>query len=329
MGVGICTIAGMGTERADGGRVRVWAACRPVPVDAILGPLRRGSGDPAYRVEAGRIWRATRTPDGPVTLSLPTRAGDGEVTATAWGAGTSWALDRLPRMLGADDVVASLPPLHPAVVDAARRHPELRIGATGLVFEALLAAVLEQKVTGREAWYAWRRLLREHGEPAPGPGAALGMYVPPAADVVRRIPSWTWRRLSVDHARSRAITVAAQRADALERTLDAVPDDAERALRSLPGIGVWTAAEVRQRAHGDADAVSFGDYHLPGRVGRALLGRPVDDAELAELLEPYRPHRYRVQRLVELTGAMPARRHPRMAPRRHLPTPRPTSRAPR
>ena len=77
-------------------------------------------------------------------------------------------------------------------------------------------------------------------------------------------------------------------------------------MRSLPGIGVWTSAEVRFRAHGDADAVSFGDYHIAKNVGWALTGQEVDDDGLAELLEPYRPHRYRVQRLVELGGAQPS-----------------------
>jgi hypothetical protein len=37
------------------------------------------------------------------------------------------------------------------------------------------------------------------------------------------------------------------------------------------------------------------------------------------LVEPYRPHRYRVQRLLELAGVAAPRRGPRMPPRRHLP----------
>jgi len=112
---------------------------------------------------------------------------------------------------------------------------------------------------------------------------------------------------------------AAQVADALERTLDLSGAEAERRLRTLPGVGVWTAAEVRQRAHGDADAVSFGDYHVAKDIGWALQGAEVDDAGLVELLEAYRPHRYRVQRLVELAGLRRPRHGPRMPPRRHLP----------
>lgn len=293
---------------------------RPVPVELILAPLRRGSGDPAFRMDGDRLWRAMRTPEGCATLALPRRADDGVVRARAWGPGSEWALDRLPQMLGADDDPAGFVPLHSALVDPARRHQHLRVGATGIVFEALVPAILEQKVTGHEAWYSWRRLVREHGDPAPGPVDALALWVPPGPEAVRRIPSWTWRQLSVDLARSRAIVQAAGRSDALERTLDTASADADRALRSLPGIGEWTSAEIRQRAHGDSDAVSFGDFHLSKRLGGVLCGEPIDDAEMARLLEPYRPNRYRVQRLVELTGAMPARRHPRPPPRRHLPT---------
>jgi len=87
----------------------------------------------------------------------------------------------------------------------------------------------------------------------------------------------------------------------------------------VPGVGVWTAAETAQRALGDADAVSFGDYHVARNIGWALTGEELDDDGLAELLEPYRGHRYRVQRLLELAGAMRPRRGPRMPPRRHLP----------
>jgi 3-methyladenine DNA glycosylase/8-oxoguanine DNA glycosylase len=133
------------------------------------------------------------------------------------------------------------------------------------------------------------------------------------------IPSWEWLRLGIDPARSRAAVTAARVAASLERTVGLPADEVDRRLQSLPGVGVWTSAEVRFRAHGDADAVSFGDYHIAKNVGWALTGQEVDDDGLAELLAPYRPHRYRVQRLVELGGLSRPRHGPRMAPRRHLP----------
>ena len=80
----------------------------------------------------------------------------------------------------------------------------------------------------------------------------------------------------------------------------------------MPGVGVWTAAETAQRAFGDSDALSIGDYHLAKVIGWSLLGHPIDDAEMVELLQPMRPHRYRAVRLLEVSGLA---RNPRFGPR--------------
>jgi 3-methyladenine DNA glycosylase/8-oxoguanine DNA glycosylase len=222
-------------------------------------------------------------------------------------------------MLGAADDPAGFDPAQPLLRRAWRRYHHLRTPSTGLVFESLVASIIEQKVTGREARTGWHNLLRRYGDPAPGPGEARGLRMLPQPEVIAAIPSWEWLFMHIDPARSRTVIRAARVADALERTVGLSPDEVDHRLRSLPGVGSWTSAEVRQRAHGDSDAVSFGDYHLATMVGHTLTGEPVDDAEMASLLEPYRPHRHRVQRLVELVGPSPARRGPRMAPRTHLP----------
>jgi 3-methyladenine DNA glycosylase/8-oxoguanine DNA glycosylase len=285
-----------------------------------LSILRKGNGDPTYRVDAdGTIWRGIRTPEGTATLRLQARPGAGEVQATAWGAGGRWALDSVPAMLGADDDVTGFEPRHPVLAEAHRRIPHWRVCRTGLVMEALVPAIIEQKVTGQEALGSFRVLVHRFGERAPGAGAERGLWVQPSAATVRMIPSWDWLRMHVDPARSRAVVRAARLAPSIERTVGLPAAEVDRRLRSVPGIGVWTSAEVRFRAHGDADAVSFGDYHVAKDVGWALTGSEVDDDGMAQLLEPYRPHRYRVQRLIELAGLRRPRHGPRMAPRRHLP----------
>jgi 3-methyladenine DNA glycosylase/8-oxoguanine DNA glycosylase len=130
--------------------------------------------------------------------------------------------------------------------------------------------------------------------------------------VWRRIPSWEFHRANVDPGRARTIVGAAQRAAALERLSARAPAAARDALMSLPGVGVWTAAEVAQRAFGDADALSIGDYHVSKMIGWTLLGHPVDDDEMVQLLEPMRPHRHRVVRLLYASGLA---REPRRGPR--------------
>jgi 3-methyladenine DNA glycosylase/8-oxoguanine DNA glycosylase len=287
-------------------------------VGSVLGVHRRGGGDPTYRVLSDRTHaRGIRTPQGVATLAVAVDPGSAEVHARAWGPGADWALDRLPRMLGADDNPEGFEPPAP-LAEVWRRHRHWRLGATDLVMESLVPTIIEQKVTGQEAFAAFRRLVRRYGERAPGP-STFDLWVQPDPATLRGIPSWEWLRLPVDGGRSRPLLMAARVATSLERAGGMSHEEFDRRLRSLPGIGVWTSAEVRSTALGDADAVSFGDYHVAKDVGWALVGEAVDDDRLAELLEPYRPHRHRVQRLVELAGLGRPRRAPRMAPRTHLP----------
>ncbi|UNX53714.1 DNA-3-methyladenine glycosylase 2 family protein [Georgenia sp. TF02-10] len=299
---------------------RTWRPGWPCPVGQVLAVLRHGPADPTFRRDPdGTHWRGVRTPAGTATLRLSVRPHDGEVDAAAWGAGAQWVLDAVPAMLGAADDPDGFPAdRHPVVAELHRRFPHWRQPRTGLVLESLVPAVIEQKVTGAEAFAGFRRLVHRFGERAPGPGADRGLWVQPAPATLARIPSWEWLRLPVDPARARTVVAAARLAPSLERTL-ARPGQADRALRTVPGIGPWTSAEVRARAHGDADAVSFGDYNIPKDIGWALTGRRLDDAGLAELLEPFRPHRYRVQRLVQLAGIHHPRRGHRMPRRTHLP----------
>lgn len=298
-------------------RRRHWRPGRPVPVRRIVGQQRRGGGDPTQRVVGETIWRGVRTPDGPASLALLPEP-DG-VQAHAWGNGADWALEQLPELLGDADDWTGFEPRHPILVEARRRHPDLRLGRSGLVFEALMPSIIEQKVTGQEAFAGYAALVRRYGEPAPGPGADRGLWVAPSPATVAAVPSWVWLELHIDPARSAALVRAAARGDAWQRFADRPPGELDRALRSIRGIGVWTSAEVRARALGDPDAVSFGDYHVAREVGWALAGEEFDDRRMAEFLEPWRPHRGRVPFLVGVAGPRRPRRGPRMAPRAHLP----------
>jgi 3-methyladenine DNA glycosylase/8-oxoguanine DNA glycosylase len=288
-------------------------------VNAIIGGLRRGAGDPTYRRDPdGTIWRGIRTPQGASTLRLTLVAGS-VVQGWAWGLGSEWVLGSLPAMLGDGDDETGFVAHHPKVTEAARQFTGWRMPRTGLVLESMIPSIIEQKVSGKEAFGSYRTLVHRYGERAPGEGAARGLWVAPIASGWARIPSWEWLRAGVDGARSATAVRAAGAAGRLEQCTTLSNDDAHRRLRAVPGVGTWTSAEVRQTALGDPDAVSFGDYHVAKDIGWALTGSEVDDEGLAELLEPYAGHRYRVQRLLELAGARRPRRGPRMPTRTHLP----------
>jgi 3-methyladenine DNA glycosylase/8-oxoguanine DNA glycosylase len=254
-----------------------------------------------------------------VTLRLVDHPSLGEVEAQAWGEGAEWMLDRLPALLGEDDDDGGFVAHHDVVAEARRRFDGWRVPASGLVVQALIPTIIEQRVTGEEAFAAYRMLVRNNGTPAPGIGADLRLVVPPEPRTWALIPSWEWLRAGVDGARSRPAVTVATRAGRLEETVGMPWLEARRRIESLPGVGRWSSAEVAQRALGDHDAVSFGDYHVAKNIGWALTGTPVNDDGLAELLEPYAGHRYRVQRLLELAGAMRPRRGPRFTLPTHLP----------
>lgn len=298
---------------------RRWRSDREIALRAQLGIFRRGAGDPTSRFGVdGTVTRAAQTPEGVGTLHLACRVGESVVHARAWGPGGQWLLESVPSLLGAHDDPSGFVTHHDVVAQAWRRFEHWRVPRSGLVLDALVPAVIEQKVTGQEAFAGYRRLVRRFGTPAPGPFP--GLMAPPTAAGWAAIPSWAWLQASVDGARSQTAVRAAGYAGRLEEAASLSLPEAHRRLRALPGVGVWTAAEVAQRALGDADSVSFGDYHVAKDIGWALTGRPVDDEGLAELLEPYRGHRYRVQQLLSLAGQRRPRRRPRMAPRTHLPT---------
>ena len=284
-----------------------------VVLSLILGVHRRGRADPTYRVGPdGSLWRTARTPHGPGTVHL--RSDDELVHARAWGPGASWLCAKVPDWLGEADDLRGFSPQHPLLAEVARRVHGPRVGRTGLVMEALVPAVLEQKVTGGESRRAWCRLVTRHGEPAPGP-APQGMRVVPSVAAWARIPSWDWHRAGVGPQRSATIVRACRVAHRLEEVTRLDDGEADTRLRSVPGIGAWTSAEVRQRACGAVDAVSVGDAHLPRLVVYALTGRVSDsDEDMLAALEPYRGHRYRAQRLVELSGVTAPRFGPRYAP---------------
>ncbi len=288
-----------------------WSPRHPTDLLQTIGALRRGGGDPTYhRDERGAVWRTTRTDEGVATLRYTQPAPD-ELRCEGWGPGARAAVASAPELLGERDDPASFEPGIRLLDDAHRRNPGLRIPRTGRVFEALAPAILEQKVITLQAHDSWRRLVWGFGDEAPGP-TPRRMRVAPSAESWASIPTWEWHKAGVDPRRARTIVNAARYASRLEEAVGMSPADAAARLTLMPGVGAWTAAEVAQRALGDADALSVGDYHLSNYVGHALWGRDMTDDEMVDAMTPWAGHRYRVVRLL---GAAGVRGRPRRGPR--------------
>lgn len=265
--------------------------------------------DPCVRLTAGELWMAARTPSGPGTFHLARVAGGLE--AEAFGPGAEWLLDRADAIAGLRDDVTGFPALakaHPLVHRLAHTFAGHRMPATGLIFHRVLRAILEQKVTGVEAFRAYRQICRKFGEPAPG---LPDLLLPPDPAAIAATPYWVFHPFGVEQRRTQALLRAASEAARIERSADAA--EATRRLTALPGIGPWTAAEVTRVAFGDADAVSVGDYHVPNTVAWALAGEARGtDERMLELLEPFRGHRGRVCDLLAHGGIGAPRFGPRM-----------------
>jgi 3-methyladenine DNA glycosylase/8-oxoguanine DNA glycosylase len=264
-----------------------------------VGPLILGGYDPCGRFVGRDFWLAARTPDGPVTVRLA-RAGT-ELVATGYGPGAAWIIDRADAVAGLRDDLSGFPALaanHPLVARLAKTFLGVRMPATGLVFPRVLRAILEQKVTGKEAHRAYRAIVRHFGETAPGP---VELTLPPEPAAVAATPYWRFHPFGVEQRRTQTLLRAAVEADRLERCADSAA--ATRRLTAIPGIGPWTAAEVVRIAYGDPDAVSVGDFHIPHTVAWALAGEPRgSDERMLELLEPFTGHRGRVCDLLAAGG---------------------------
>jgi 3-methyladenine DNA glycosylase/8-oxoguanine DNA glycosylase len=275
-----------------------------------IGIQRIGRSDPTTTVGPVDAVLARWTPDGPGTVCLTRR--EGTLGVEAWGAGGDWLAARAAEIAGLTDHPPALVAHHRAVADAERRTPGLRLSRLALVHPALVAAVLAQRVTSLEAVRQWAALCRADATAAPGP---FGLLLPPHPERLAERPYWWYHRFGIERRRADTLRAVSRRADRLEAAAGLDGPAAEVLLRRIPGVGVWTAAQVRT-ALGDPDAVAVGDYHLRNIVAYALAGRPRGtDDELLALLAPYTGQRGRVIRLLLAAGWSA----PAFGPRRAIP----------
>jgi 3-methyladenine DNA glycosylase/8-oxoguanine DNA glycosylase len=260
------------------------------------------------RTDGTSVARASRTPEGPVAVWLAPIEGGVEVQA--WGDGASWALEQAPAWCGALDDDSGFDPPSGVIREIWRRHRGLRIARTGLVTERLIPVILEQKVTGREARRAYQRLSAALAETAPGP---LRLSLPPDPARVAELPYHAFHPFGIERQRAEVVREAGRRSAWLDAAAGLPIDEARARIGLLHGVGPWSVAEVARVALGDADAVSVGDYHLPSLVSWGLAREPRGtDQRMLELLEPFRPHRGRAQRLLEVSGIRAPAFGPRM-----------------
>lgn len=273
-------------------------SCLRVVARAAFAP--RGGRYDARPIQRWPV-RALRGGADGLAVGMALRGGEVEIVVFARGACSDDDAARTVEigrgLAGVDDdpsgFVASVR-RHPVLGPLVRRH-DPRMTRTPTLFESLTEAILEQLVTVAEARAAMRRLWRLAGELIPG----TSLRAAPTSGRIRDVPMWTLRAIGVGARRAVTLHACARRGAAIERLRELSPEVAMEKLESLRGIGPWTSNRVARAALGFADAVPVGDLHAPRLVTEALTGTPGDDEAMLAALEPLRPHRARVVKLLE------------------------------
>lgn len=236
---------------------------------------------------------------------------------------TAWALDAARGLAALDDDPTeffAIARQHPLVERLARRY-DCRLPRSVTVFESFARLVIEQLVTTWEARTSTRKLFGHAGQLVEG----TRLRAAPTPKAVLGVPPWKMHAFGIGIRRVRTLREGARRGAALERLRAIDPAIAIEKMQSLPGVGPWTANGVARAAFAYADAVPVADFHAHDVVSLALTGERGDDARMLELLEPFRPHRARVAKLLmmgEVFEALPnvrPRPLPRIDPHRREP----------
>ena len=281
-----------------------------VDVDCSLQAMAMLPRDPTLLLRPGRLERATVTPEG--TATLRASWSDGAARVTAVGDGAGWLLARAPGALGCLDDASGWAPQSQPLRDLWRRWRGDRVPRTGTLWHDLAWFVVQQRVRREDADAQWHRFVTAFGTPAPG---APDLVAPPDAATVARLAYAQLHPLGLERRRAQTLVAAAQAAVRLERLVDEPFGAVEPHLLAVPGVGPWTTSCLATHTWGDADRVVEGDDGIPSLVSWLLAREPrADDARMLELLEPFRPHRYRVVRLAFRSGLRPPRRGPRRRP---------------
>ena len=261
----------------------------------VLAPLAMMPSDPTTTLRRHHAARATYTPEGTGAVRLTWGKDPGKVTVETTGDGARWLSDRAPHLLGARDDATHFAPDNWVVRQLWLRFKGDRVGATGTVWHDLAWTITQQRVHRSDAARQWRALVHAYGDACED---YEGLYTPPDPERLARAAPWSLRALGIDERRATALIAAARVAQRLHALADQPYSEVERALRTIPGLGPWTLGCLRAFTWGDPDTVIPGDSGIPSLIASTLTGaRRADDATMLELLEPYRPHRYRVLRL--------------------------------
>jgi AraC family transcriptional regulator of adaptative response / DNA-3-methyladenine glycosylase II len=193
-------------------------------------------------------------------------------------------LDLDPAAVG--EVLRRDPFLAPLVT----RRPGLRVPGAWDHFEVAVRAVLGQQITVKAATRLAGKLVATLGAPIPHPVDCAGLthaFPRPERFQVDEIAALGMPRARAATLAGLATAVRADDAQLFKRGRDV--EETVAKLRTLPGIGEWTAQYIAMRALRETDAFLAGDVALQRLLAHA--GQRPSPRELLARAERWRPWR--------------------------------------
>lgn len=194
--------------------------------------------------------------------------------------------------LAADpDTIGAHLALDPVLAPRVTARPGLRVPGAWDGFELAVRAIFGQQITVPAATRLLGRLVEAHGAPLPAmseEGGGLSHLFPSPAQLAKA----DLATLGMPNARAMAVTSLAQAisADPMIFSRSANLEETIVKLRSLPGIGEWTAQYIAMRELREPDAFPAADIGLL-RAMASADGRRPSPAELLARAEAWRPWR--------------------------------------
>ena len=285
----------------------------PYHLGRTLSVLSVGKGNPCLRVSDHQAQLALNTPAGRVAIAATHRTE--QLHIVAQGPAADWIEPHLPGLFGLLDNTHEFVPSEP-IKQLAQANHGLRLPRLPVVFDRLVPIVLQQLIAFRDACRAWRLMAQRLGEEV---SDSQGLFFPPTPQQIARLATYELMECEAPPMHAKRILGLAKHAARLEElwgageSTDAI-DRLCDCLIALPGVGPWTVGMLRGAGLGDSDAVVLGDYGLPHHVAHFFTGAErSDDDEMLRLLDPYRPHRFRVVTMLIQSATHPPRRGPRRA----------------
>jgi DNA-3-methyladenine glycosylase II len=255
------------------------------PAAPYLLAASAGPPDPCRRFRGGVLQLTFRMAEACASARVWQRR-DGTLGVRLWADDPAGAHDRLCDLLQLrldHRPFLALAARDPLLRPLRGRMAGMRPHVLGSPEQALVRGVAGQLIRASEAYRIERRLVADLMPPA---ADADGLRVPPRAGDLRAAHPARFQRAGLSPARAALVGRAARLDwDALAGRPTA---ELEARLRTIRGIGVWTAAVVLIRGFGRLERGLAGDLALI-RLTASLTGRPADAEDSERLLERYGP----------------------------------------